>query len=168
VRRPAAAAGRLLVVALAGAGTGLLGSAAGIPGGLIFGSVVGAAAAGLVTGWDIAVPPWLADVVLIAVGAQIGMRVTRDTVQLLGGQLFPAVAAALILIAGGLGITWLLRLTGRSPRGDVLATSPGALEVLVSIAVERNYGPGQVAVFHLVRILLVVASVPLLLYLFPP
>ncbi|WP_246064050.1 AbrB family transcriptional regulator [Blastococcus colisei] len=162
------AAGRFLVILVAGAGAGMLAGAAGIPGGLIFGSVVGAAAAGLVTGWEITVPPWLANLVLICVGAQIGMRVTRDTVQLLGGQLLPATAAALVLIAGGLGITWILRRTGRSPRGDVLATSPGALEVLIAIAVERNYGAGQVAVFHLVRILLVVASVPLLLYLFPP
>ena len=162
------AAGRLLIAAAAGAGTGTFASATGLPGGLIFGSVVGAAAVCLIVGWEIDVPPWLANLVLIGVGAQIGMRVTRDTLQLLGGQLLPAVAAALILIAGGLGITWVLRRTGRSPRGDTLATSPCALEVLVAIAVERNYGAGQVAVFHLVRVLLVVASVPLLLYLFPP
>jgi uncharacterized membrane protein AbrB (regulator of aidB expression) len=68
-------------------------------------------------------------------------------------------------MAAGLVIGYVLRLTGRGPRGELLATSPGALEVLIGLAVQYDYEAVQVAMFHLVRLIIVVLSIPLLLQL---
>lgn len=158
-------AGRLLLLAAAAAAGGLLADVLGIPGGLIFGSVLGAATASLYVSELVLVPAWFRNVALIGVGAQVGMRVTRDTLEPLRQALLPAVLAALSLIAAGLLIAYVLRLTGRGPNAEVLATSPGALEVLIGLAVEHEYEAVQVAMFHVVRLLVVVLSIPLILHL---
>ncbi len=48
-----------------------------------------------------------------------------------------------------------------------MATSPGALEVLTVLAIEDGEGPLEVALFHTVRVVLVMISVPALLILLP-
>jgi uncharacterized membrane protein AbrB (regulator of aidB expression) len=81
--------GALAFLATAAATGGLAASAAGIPGGLIFGSVLGAAAGSLRLGRRVVVPSWLRDAAFIGVGAQVGMRVTRDTLGPLGEPCCP-------------------------------------------------------------------------------
>lgn len=150
---------------VAAAGAGLAGRAAGLPGGAVFGAVLGAA---LVTAWHreaISIPRPLRMAVMIGVGAQIGMRVTSDTLVALGEAVGPALLAAVLLVLVGFALSAGLRRIGRAPEGDVLATSPGALEVLVGLAAEHDRGPVEVAMFHIVRIFVVVLSVPLLLHL---
>jgi uncharacterized membrane protein AbrB (regulator of aidB expression) len=73
----------------------------------------------------------------------------------------PAVISGVLIIGAGLGIAFLLRVLHMAPDGDVLATSPGALNVLSSLAVERGYNAVHVAYFHLVRIVMVIVSLPL-------
>jgi membrane AbrB-like protein len=144
---------------------GLLADAAGLVGGLIFGSVVGAAGGSLYLGLPVALPTWLRSAIFIGIGAQVGMRVTHDALGPLKHALLPAVGAALALIAAGVLIGYVLRLTGRGPHGEVLATSPGALEVLIGLAAQYDYEAVHVAMFHLVRLLIVVLSIPLILHL---
>lgn len=151
----------LVAAAVVGGGLGLL----GVPGGVVAGTTAGAAVVA------VARPrAWLVDVrlrqaVLIGIGALVGTRVTPETLTALRAAVVPAVLAAVLLIAAGFALTALLRWRGLAPPGDVLATSPGALEVLTVVAVDRDEGALEVGLFHLVRVLLVVASVPLLVRL---
>ena len=64
-------------VAAVAVGGGLLASAAGVPGGLIFGSVVGAGAGSLYVGRRVVGPIWVRNAAFIGIGSQVGMRVTR-------------------------------------------------------------------------------------------
>lgn len=152
-----------LVAAAAAVAAGL--GALGVPGGLVAGATIGAACVSVTRPRAWSVHPRVRQLVLIGIGGLVGTRVTPDTLTALRGSILPAVAASLLLIAAGLAITALLRWRGRAPAGDVLATSPGALEVLTVLAIDRGQGPLEVALFHLVRVLLVVLSVPLLVRL---
>ncbi|CAN5618456.1 MAG: AbrB family transcriptional regulator [Actinomycetota bacterium] len=155
----------LLYVLAAATACGLALQALHIPGGLIFGALIGAAAVSLVTGESVAVPSAVRSAAFIVIGATIGVTVTRSALTTLRPVLLPALLAAVLLILAGLGIAYLLRVLGLAPPGDVLATSPGALSVITAIAAEQGVGAVQVATFHLVRVILVLVSLPVVISL---
>lgn len=164
--RPLArAAGRLVLTALAATGGGLVAMRLGLSGALIFGTTLGATLVTLAWSEPLRVPRPLQASVQIGIGWMIGTLVTGETLVALGQAVVPAVLASLLLIAFGVGIAYLLRAAGQGFPGDVLATSPGALETMASMAVEHDAAPVQVALFHTVRLLLVILSLPLLLEL---
>lgn len=152
-----------LVAALAAAtALALLAQRLGLPGGLILGAMVGASVVTLATGQSATIPGPLRNAAFIVIGAAIGVQVTRQVL----GQLYlvfvPAVLAGALIIVAGLAIAYALRTLGIAPPGDLLATSPGALSVMTAMAVEQGKGAAQVAIFHLVRIVMVILSLPLL------
>ncbi len=140
----------------------------GVPGGLALGAMVGGAAWTLASGQGPAeVPPLLQDGALVVLGAVIGAGVTRGVLRELQSLLVPAVVAAGLLIAASVAIALMLRALGAGPPEDVLATSPGALSAVLAIALDRGIAPTQVALFHTVRLLLVIATLPLVVLLLP-
>jgi len=151
----------MIVMLLVAAVVGLAADRAGFPGGLIFGSMVGAAAVTLISGQRITIPTPLQDASFIVIGAAIGALITRDSLATLRGVLFPALLSAVLIIGAGIAIAFLLRSFGIAPAGDVLATSPGALSFVSSVALEQGVGAVEVSVFHLVRVVLVILSLPL-------
>lgn len=159
--------GLVLLFAVASA-TGLLFSRLGVPGGLITGAMIGGAAVNLLRGGSgLDVPHGVQSAALLVLGAGIGATVTRDTLTSLRAALLPAVLAAVLIIAAGIGIALLLRALGIAPAGDVLATSPGALSALTAAAADRGTGAAEVALFHTVRVVLVLLSLPALYGLLP-
>ncbi len=128
---------------------------------MIFGSLLGAALVGLLRNVEVEIPASINGAAQVAIGAAIGVQLTRSNIAEVGWLILPALLSAVLIIAAGLGITYLLRLMHLAPAGDVLATSPGALNVLSSLAIEQGVGAVQVAFFHLVRVVLVIASLPL-------
>ena len=119
------------------------------------------------TGTDIALPAPIRDAAFIVIGAAIGVQLTRSAISNLGPVLVPAVLAGLFIIIAGVGVAYLLRAVGLAPPGDVLATSPGALSVMSAVALEQRTGAVEVALFHLVRVVMVLLSLPLLVRLLP-
>lgn len=159
--------GPVLLLAVASA-TGLDLARLGVPGGLITGAMVGAAAVNLTRGGSgVELPAGLQTAAMLARGAGIGATVTRDTLASLRAAVLPAVLAAVLIIAAGVGIALLLRVLGVAPVGDVLATSPGNLSALSAAAAERGAGAAEVALFHTVRVVLVLLSLPALYGLLP-
>ena len=157
----------VLTLAAAAAG-GLLAQRLGVPGGLVVGAMVGAAAVQLARGDAPAqVPQPLQTTALVVLGAAIGTSVTRDTLESLRSALLPAVLAAVLIIVAGVAIAVLLRVLGLGTAGDVLATSPGALSTITAVAAERGTAPVEVALFHTVRVVLVLLTLPLVLTLLP-
>ena len=149
------------VTLLVAAAFGLAAERARVPGGLIFGSMVGAAAVTLIGGHKPSVPRPLQDAAFIVIGAAIGVLITRQTLATLRGVLLPALLSGALIIIAGIAIALLLRALGLAPAGDVLATSPGALTFVSSVALEQGVGAVEVSIFHLVRVVLVILSLPL-------
>jgi membrane AbrB-like protein len=152
---------------LCAAAGGLTAQHLNVPGGLIMGALVGAAAVGLVANTGAELPRPFIGAAQIALGAGIGLQVTRKNVTELGAMVLPGILSGALIIGAGLGIAYLLRVLHIAPDGDVLATSPGALNVLSGIALEQGVGAVQVAFFHLIRIVMVILSLPLLIHLLP-
>lgn len=139
-----------------------------VPGGLALGAMVGATIYSLAQGADgVPVPSWLQDGALIVIGAVIGAGISRGMLVELRSLLVPAVVAGGLVIVAGVGIALLLRWRGVAPPEDLLATSPGALSAVLGIALDRGVAPAQVALFHVVRLLMVIASLPLLVLALP-
>lgn len=147
---------------------GLLLRLTGLQGGLALGAMLGAAVFTLVRGGEaVPVPPEVQDGALIVLGAVIGAGVTRSVVEDLRALLLPAVVASVAIILAGIAIALALRWFGAAPADDLLATSPGALSAVIGVAVDRGVAPAEVALFHLVRLLMVMATLPLVVLLLP-
>jgi uncharacterized protein len=155
-----------LVVAVA-AVVAALAHLTGVPGGIVFGAAIGSSVVVLGHDRDWHLPALVRSVVMIAVGTTVGIRMSAETVGVLGATLGSAVLAALLLVVAGWGIAYGLDRLGILIPGGLMATSPGALEVLTVLAIEDGEGPLEVALFHTVRVVLVMVSVPALLFLLP-
>ena len=157
-----------LGVLVAGTVGGVLLRLTGLQGGLAIGAMLGAAAFTVVRGQDaVPVPPLAQDAALVVLGAVIGAGVTRSVLSDLRALLLPALVAGAAIILAGIAIALALRWFGVAPGDDVLATSPGALSAVVAVAVDRGVAPAEVALFHLVRLLMVLATLPLVVLLLP-
>lgn len=154
---------QLLTTVVAAAAGGTLALRIGIGGALIVGTTFGAATVTLWSRRPVYRPAWIGLSVQCGLGWLIGTLVTTQTVIALREAFWAAVLSSVLLIAAGIGIALGMRRLGLAPAGDVLATSPGALEALAAIADEHHAGAVQVALFHTVRLLLVILSLPLLL-----
>lgn len=156
----------LLLVAAAAGGLAL--DRLGLPGGLIVGAMVGSAAVTLVRGGgEVAIPGPLLTAAYVLLGAGIDATVTRGVLVALRASLLPAVLSAVLIIVAGVAIAALLGALGIAPPGAVLATSPGALSAISAAAAERGTGAAEVALFHTVRVVLVLLTLPALLSLVP-
>jgi membrane AbrB-like protein len=140
----------------------------GLQGGLALGAMVGAAIYTVLRGEGaVPVPPLLQDAALVLLGAVIGAGVTRSMLGDLRALLVPAVVAGAAIILAGVTIALALRWFGVAPGDDVLATSPGALSAVMGVAIDRGVAPAEVALFHLVRLLMVIMTLPLVALLLP-
>jgi membrane AbrB-like protein len=157
----------LIGTLVSGAVVGLVAERLKIPGGLILGSMVGAAAFSVWRDVTVTTPSWLKTSAFIVVGCSVGVLVTRDFLTEIRSVAAGALLAGVLIIVAGIGIALLLRALGMAPPSDALATSPGALTVMSAAALEQGKGAVEVAAFHVVRIILVMMSLPLLRLLLP-
>ncbi len=155
----------MVAVLVAGALTGLLFDRAKVPGGLIIGAMIGSAAVSLYRqGPAQPLPRPLIMTAFLLLGCAIGATVTRDVMAEFRQIAVGAVLSAIVFIVFGLLLAVGLREAGLAPDGVILATSPGALSVMAAAGTEIGVG-AQVAVFHTVRVILVILSLPLLIRL---
>ena len=137
----------------------------GVPGSLVVGGTIGAGIVAVTRNHEVLVPPALRNAIQILVGVMVGTRVTPQVVSELPRYLLPAAATAILMVIGGVVLARLMHRWAGMPPWIVLATCPGALEALVSVAGERQEGAVEVSLFHLVRIIAVVLSIPVLVQL---
>ncbi len=148
----------LLLSATAG---GLLLQWSGLSGGIVIGAMIGAATWSLMTGTaEIVIPSPVKSAALIVLGATIGAGITRTSLSQTSRYLLPAVLAAGLIIVAGIGVTLVLRRLGIAPPEDLLATSPGALSAVVGVAADRGKDATAVGIFHTVRVLVVLVTLP--------
>ena len=155
-----------VVVALAAAiAGGLLLNQLNVPGGpSSSGAMLGAAIATAGANLSPDIPAPLEGAAFIGVGAAIGVLVTRDTLGDARSALVPGLIAAVLIIGAGIAVAFLLRWLGMAPASEFLATSPGGISALSAIAAEQKTGAVEVAVFHLIRVILVLVSIPALIH----
>jgi membrane AbrB-like protein len=158
---------QVIALMLAATVGGLILRRLGVPGGLPLGAMLGAAAYTLTRDAGVVLPSVVQDGALVVLGAVVGATVTRSMLGDLKALLVPALIAAVLIVTAGIAVALLLRWFGAAPPDDVLATSPGALSAVLAIAVDRGVAPAQVALFHTVRLLVVMGTLPLVVLLLP-
>jgi uncharacterized protein len=145
----------LAVIVACGMACGLIAGQVGVSGGLVVGSAFGS---GVVSSFVRGQPPdlsFLSSLVQISLGWLVGTGVTYSMLDRAGGMLLAAAISAALLIISGLLVSYLLQAFGHDIPGAVLATSPGAIEVLsVAAGLSSRGGAGDVVVFHSVRMVL--------------
>jgi membrane AbrB-like protein len=134
-----------------------------IPGGplllpLFIGSTL--QAKGLMT---ITLPPWILTTAYITLGWSIGLRFTRQSLNLVGKAL-PSIITSivcLILMCAGVAVA-LTQITDIDPLTAYLATSPGGLDSVAIIAATSGVNIPFVMAFQTARLLVVIITGPAL------
>jgi len=146
-----------LAIALGG---GIAFTLLGLPASLVSGSVVAVASAALI-GRPVRVPPELARVCYVIVGALLGAVVTPETLR--GITTWPVSIALVMLgsITMMLATMSYLRIVHRwDPLSALLGASPGAMAQGISLATELGGDLRAIAIVQTVRVLLLVVGLP--------
>ncbi len=146
-----------------GAAGGLVFLWAGLPGGLISGSMLSVGIAAM-TGRPMTLPPLLTQVILLVLGISLGSVVTRQLVQNIGSYPVSIGLLALATFFTTFGGAWYLQRLHRWDRTSaLLACSPGALSQVMMLAVEKEADVPAIAVVQTLRVIALTAALPVLL-----
>jgi membrane AbrB-like protein len=134
------------------------------PGGLIFGAMTSSAVlhgSGLI---HVGLPPWLAIISFVVLGALTGTRFANTDAQLLkrlaGAAIGACAVGMLVALAFAVATATLLSLN----TGDlIIAYAPGALEAMMILALALHFDPAFVGAHHLFRFMLVLVSIPIVI-----
>jgi membrane AbrB-like protein len=162
-------AGLLFTVGCAVVGAAL-GRLARIPVGVLLGPMV-VAAVGDLTGVTAGatVPGFVESAAFLAIGLQVGLTFTRDSLRLVGRALPLAVALIIgvVVSCAGLGAV-LSATTGATPLEGYLATTPGGLYAVLATATGSGADATFVLSVQVLRLFVMLFTAPLLARLLRP
>jgi membrane AbrB-like protein len=146
----------LLIAAIGGIAFDL----AGVPAGLISGSVVAVAIAAI-AGRPLAIPSPFARVIFVVVGITLGSVITPETLR--GVTAYPVSITVLVIctICMTAGATFYLHRVHRwSPLAALFGASPGALAQVIALSADAGVDLRAVAVVQSVRVVLLTVGLP--------
>ncbi len=151
-----------LVIGTAG---GLVFLLAGLPGGLISGSMIAVGIAAI-AGRQLSLPPILTQTVLVLLGISLGSVVSRHLIQQVSAYPLTIGLLALATFCSTFGSShYLQRIHGWDRTSALLAGSPGALSQITILAVERGADLPGIAVVQTMRVIILTAALPMVLAL---
>ena len=146
-----------------GAAGGLVVLLAGLPGGLISGSMIAVGIAAI-AGRPLAVPPILTQTVLVLLGISLGSVVSRHLIQQVSAYPLTIGLLAAATFCATFGSSYYLqRVHGWDRTSAFLAGSPGALSQITILAVERGADLAGIAVVQTMRVIILTAALPMVL-----
>ena len=146
-----------------GAAGGLLFLLAGLPGGLISGSMIAVGVAAI-AGRRLAVPPIVTQTVLVLLGISLGSVVSRHLIQQVSAYPLTIGLLALATFCATFGSAYYLqRIHGWDRTSAFLAGAPGALSQITFLAVERGADLPGIAVVQTMRVIILTAALPMVL-----
>lgn len=148
-----------IAIALGGAAAGRL---VRLPAGVLLGPLLLAAGLTLALPDDsFAVPPLLREAAFAAIGLQVGLRFTVETIRQLGRLLLPVVLSVVGLVVACFGLAVALHAATHVPLLDAyLATTPGGLYVVLAAAVGTGADTTFVVAVQGLRLLVMVLLAP--------
>ncbi|MPV37811.1 AbrB family transcriptional regulator [Georgenia subflava] len=156
----------LEVLAVLGGGTvcALLFRRVRIPMWPITGGLVGGAAVHLVIGGTTVMPAFVSPAAQVMVGAAIGATIGPAIFRDFAKFLTPGTLAVVLVVGAGVALGFGLAATGLLPVGEaVLGMVPGGVGEMVAAAISLDMDAAVVAGMHLVRLLVVLWTMPLLI-----
>ncbi|WP_027183923.1 AbrB family transcriptional regulator [Desulfovibrio inopinatus] len=154
-----------LYCALAGIVGGLLGMRIKLPAASLFGACLGVIILKLLWRHPVIIPRPFDVGVQIVVGILIGASFSPELFQNFSKVAFLVLGTSIGLILSGACLAIIFVKMGLTdPATAVLATNPGALTGMIPLAREMGVDATVVFISHFVRLLLVLASAPVLLH----
>lgn len=133
------------------------------PAGALIGSMVAIAALKLLGNETPSMPGAIRVVALIIIGWDLGSRFDKQLLGTLSNNLAPLVLVIACFLVTGWVLAWMLWKFGvMDPVTAVLATSPGGLVQMGALTAETQANAALVVGFHLLRIVAVLLSAPLI------
>lgn len=153
----------ILVVSIAMAiGAALLLDWLNFPAGALIGAMVAIAGLKLSGNTVSDIPGALRFVALIVIGWDLGTKFNKQLVATVTNSLVPLVLVVAAFLIMGWVLAWVLWKLGlMDPATAILATSPGGLVQMGALTAEMEANTALVVGFHLLRIVTVLLSVPL-------
>ncbi|MDO9508463.1 MAG: AbrB family transcriptional regulator [Thermovirgaceae bacterium] len=152
--------GTVIIISLAIAG-GLTGTWLGFPAGGFVGAMAftGAASA---AGWPLRpLPLFFRHIGQLGLGALIGLNATPEIVEVLWGVLLPTLGVTILMLGWGIILAFMVRkIMGWNLITCLIATCPGGITQLASIADELGADPLKVSLLHLVRLFTIFLVLP--------
>lgn len=147
-----------LVLAVLG---GLAGSWAGLPAGAFVGAMVLTGIAS-VSGLRLCpLPVAFRTGAQVGLGGLIGLNVTPEVIGVFRAMLLPTLAVTVAMVAWGILLAFMVRKrTGWNLMTCLIATCPGGITQLASIADELGADPLRVSLLHLVRLFTIFLVLP--------
>lgn len=140
---------------------GLAGFWAGLPAGAFVGAMTVTGIAS-VSGFRLSpFPVGFRTAAQIGLGALIGLNVSPEVIGTLQKMLLPTLAVTVVMVAWGILLAFLVkRSTGWNLMTCLIATCPGGITQLASIAEELGADPLRVSLMHLVRLFTIFLVLP--------
>ena len=136
-----------------------------LPGGLISGAMIAVGIAAI-AGRPLAMPPILTQAVLLLLGISLGSLVSQQMLHNMGAYPLTIALLALATFCSTFGSSFYLqRYHGWDQTSALLAGSPGALSQITMLAAEKGADVAAIAVVQTMRVIIIIAALPLVLAL---
>ena len=150
-----------LVVSLIG---GFGGYKLKIPAGTLIGAMVAVIAYKLIVKSDWEIPKHFSFLIQVLLGLMVGASFNVSLLPVLQKILLPVFLSSVILVATGILIAFIFAKTGLLDiETGYLGTSPGAMSILIVLALDSHVNAAVVTCFHLFRLIFVIFTAPLIL-----
>jgi membrane AbrB-like protein len=142
---------------------GLLGAKLKIPAGVLIGAMVTVICFKIVMKVHWEVPKSLIFVLQVVVGIGVGAAFQPELLQVMKKIALPVIISCVVLVGAGVILAIIFTRLGLLDIGTAyLGTSPGAMNVLVVLALESQAHPTLVVCFHFIRVVFVILTAPLI------
>lgn len=154
----------VVLVLAGGAAAALLFRRLRLPMWPITGGLVGGTVAHLLIGGVTVMPSFLSPAAQVLVGAAIGATIGPEIFREFATFLTPGSVAVVLVVGGGVALGYGLYALGLLPVAEaVLGMVPGGVGEMVAAAISLHVDSAVVAGIHLVRLLVVIWTLPLLI-----
>jgi membrane AbrB-like protein len=142
---------------------GLLGAKLKIPAGVLIGAMLAVICFKIVMKVHLEVPKGLIFVLQVVVGIGVGAAFQPELLQVMKKIALPVIISCVVLVGVGVIMAIIFTRMGLLDIGTAyLGTSPGAMNVLVVLALESQAHPTLVVCFHFIRVVFVILTAPLI------
>jgi uncharacterized protein len=150
--------GLYLVVGAIG---GLIGAKLKIPAGVMIGAMAGVIVCKFFMRAQWEIPKSFGFVVQVLLGVMVASTFHPDMLKTLKSVAIPVVVSSVVLIGvGGILSVVFYRLNLLGASTAYIATSPGAMSVLIAMSLEGNANPLLVTCFHFFRLVFILLAAP--------
>lgn len=143
---------------------GLVGYKLKIPAGALVGAMVFVIVAKLLLKSEWQMPRYFGFTLQVLIGVMVGASFQPSLLSTFYKLIIPIMISCVVLVSTGILLSVIFYKLGLLDIGtSYLGTSPGAMTVLIVLAVDRQVNAAIITCFHLFRVIFVILTAPLIL-----